>query len=129
MKRRIRATDAQPDLRKAFNQMSAALKNAKQDMEVSFKPFKRDRSLEQNARYWSILNNAAAQIGVDSNSLHQEAKYTYLGYREIEIAGNPVIILNSTTKLNTKQMTDYTDQVEAWLACEHGVTYEGNWHE
>lgn len=128
MKRRIPAgKDALPSLRIAYKQMSAAVENAKQEMEVLLRPYKRDRSLEQNARYWGILNNAAVQLGVESNSLHQEAKYTFLGYREMEVNGHPIVILNSTTRLNTKQMTDYTDQVEAWLACEKGVTYEGNW--
>jgi hypothetical protein len=48
--------------------------------------------------------------------------YKFLRY-QTEIAGNPVELVKSTTKLNTKEMTEYQEHIEQW-ASQLGWSWE-----
>ena len=73
------------------------------------------RSLEQNERLWSLYGSIANYIGEDSQTVHELMGYKFLRY-QTEIAGNPVELIKSTTKLNTKEMTEYQENCERWAS-------------
>jgi len=73
------------------------------------------RSLEQNERLWSLYGSIANYIGEDPSTVHELLGYKFLRY-QTEIAGNAVELVKSTTKLTTKEMTDYQENCERWAA-------------
>lgn len=73
------------------------------------------RSLEQNERLWSLYGSIANYIGEDPSTVHELLGYKFLRY-QTEIAGNAVELIKSTTKLTTKEMTDYQENCERWAS-------------
>jgi hypothetical protein len=73
------------------------------------------RSLEQNERLWSLYGSVANYTGEDPSTIHELMGYKFLRY-QTEIAGNPVELVKSTTKLNTKEMTEYQENIERWAS-------------
>jgi hypothetical protein len=73
------------------------------------------RSLEQNERLWSLYGSIANYIGEDPSTVHELLGYKFLRY-QTEIAGNPVELVRSTTKLDSKQMAEYQESCERWAS-------------
>lgn len=103
-------------------------------MEVLIRPHKRERSLEANALYWRWLTTIADSLGSSKDELHEQFKRRFLvpilirddsGFAEMVQAVNAVekaqqeplkrqiVRLVSTTGLNTKQFTEYLNEIEA----------------
>lgn len=103
--------------------------------ELVLRPYKRNRSGEQNRYYWVILGHISISLGSSKDELHEEYKRRFLvpillrddeQFRELVGAikavpsyGNiarKVIGLLSTTSLNVGQMSEYIDEVIAHAA-------------
>jgi hypothetical protein len=83
--------------------------------QVSVKPFKSTRSTEQNSRLWKLYTELGQYIGHSPDEVHQLMGYKFL--RELKTVNNePLEVIKSTTKLNTKDMTDYQDAIVRWAA-------------
>lgn len=97
--------------------------------EVTVKPFKKRRSLDQNARYWWLLATISTQVSDETGkkyapeTWHEYLKAEFLGKDTILIDGSPKLVHRTTTKLNVMDFMDYMTQVEAW-AVEHGVRFD-----
>lgn len=89
---------------------------------VNISEEKATRSLEQNERLWALYGSVANYIGEDPHTVHELMGYKFLRY-QTEIAGNPVELIKSTTKLNTKEMTEYQENIERW-ASQLGWSFE-----
>ena len=94
---------------------------------VEIQPYKKTRSLEANARYWSILTELAVGMARqmdgewhDPEVWHQHFRATFLPCNTLHIDGEDVRIPKSTTKLKTAEFSDFMAQVEAW-GVEHGA--------
>lgn len=112
---------------------------------VTIKPQSTKRSLNQNALYWDWLTEVQNKTGQDKEDLHFEFKKKFLisilrrddeGYAEMchaitllkqseseqyEAVANGVIRETSTTRLNTKQFTEYLGLIQAYASKELGV--------
>lgn len=78
------------------------------------------RSMSQNKLYWMWLSCIQADTGNFREDLHEEFSRMFLPkvtriYRDEEIE-KPI----STTKLDTKQFTDYLDRVQQFASVEFG---------
>ena len=91
--------------------------------QVVISQYKRDRSLEQNARVWALHNIAAKFLGDDADILHHIACKQYLGVRVVERGGKTWEMVNSTTnyydpetmttrKLTVEEMGDFMTRLE-----------------
>lgn len=96
--------------------------NLPYEVEVSLKPFKSNRSNSQNNYYWgevipkaSLGFSEAWGQNLTSELTHETLKSMFLG-RDIENreTGEVVRITRSTSKLNSKEMTDYIEQIRSW---------------
>ena len=74
---------------------------------------KLNRSLEQNERLWELYTSIGNHLGIEKDKIHELMGYKFLRY-QTEIAGMPVELIKSTTKLTTSEMTDYQHQIEVW---------------
>ena len=82
---------------------------------IKASPFKSTRSTEQNSRLWKLYTELGKYIGEEPDEVHQLCGYKFL--RELKtVNGESVEVIKSTTKLNTKEMTEYQDAIERWAS-------------
>jgi len=96
--------------------------------EVVFRPYKHKRSIEQNARYWAILNDIADQLKPDGREYspevwHEYFKSKFIGKDTVEVNGDVVLVPKSSTKLNVEDFGIFMTKVEVW-AVNNGVQFE-----
>ena len=80
---------------------------------VSAKIKTTSRSIEQNSRLWKLYNALGMYIGEHQDKVHDLMGWKFLRYQD-EISGESVELIKSTTKLSTKEMGEYQDQIEQW---------------
>lgn len=144
-------TDSRKDFRvvayspACMNRCVRILNNFKPDeknqIEVIIRPYRKNRSREQNSLYWKWLGEISLETGEDTESLHETFKRKFLapilkrddeGYRDLSVElqtlrGNGqhesadrigLILLSklSTGALTTKQFSEYLDYIEKHAA-------------
>jgi transcription-repair coupling factor (superfamily II helicase) len=93
-----------------------------QKWKIKIELYKFTRSTEQNSRLWKLYTELGQHIGHSPDEVHQLMGYKFL--RElITVNGDSVEVIKSTTKLNTKQMAEYQDNIERF-ATEIGYFFE-----
>lgn len=93
------------------------------EYEIHIRKRKTKRTLEQNARLWSLYRSIGDWIGVTDDEMHEYMGNKFLKYVRT-INGEDVISIESTTKLDTKKMTEYQEKIEAWAATELGWSWD-----
>ena len=99
-----------------------AMSKTKHPMQVDIQPEATKRSLQQNRRYWAVLNQISEQAWVEgrqysSECWHELAKRKFIGC--IDLPGGGLLAM-STTGLSTKEFAEYCQRVEAWAQTELG---------
>ena len=88
---------------------------------ISIKPNKMTRTQKQNAMYWAILEQVRKETGNTKDAIHDHCRKEFLETRIEEVASKPVVVLKSTTSLNTKEMGEYCDEVISWVENDLGI--------
>ena len=88
-------------------------------MELTIKPHKKNRSLEQNALYWKWMMICADELGYTKEGMHQTFMRELLAPIIIDTPSGDVMEY-STRKLNVKEMSSYMEQV-SFTAVAYGV--------
>lgn len=98
--------------------------NPDKPLVLTVEPYKKRRSLSQNALMWSwltkIVDAISQHTGHDTDELHSFFKSKYLPARTVEIGGE-VRQYYTTTKLTTAEMTAYLDKIYAFATQELGL--------
>lgn len=79
------------------------------------------RNLSQNDKYWALLEMLSDYLGYTKKELHELLKWKYLKYAK-EVAGQPIVVVPSTSDLDTGQFADYISDVIRF-ANEYGCTF------
>jgi hypothetical protein len=87
---------------------------------VEFKMYRRQRSLRQNKLYRLWLRCIKDETGNSEEALHLYFKEKYLAYNHIDIFGSEVILRQSTRKLDTKEFTEYLENIRVEML-EQGI--------
>jgi len=87
---------------------------------AEFKVHRQKRSLKQNRLYHAYLNMIESDTGNDHDAMHEFFKRKLLSWTCHDIYDEEIPIVQSTTKLNTKEFTDFLDKVKAFMM-EQGV--------
>jgi hypothetical protein len=74
---------------------------------------KANRSLEQNERLWELYSSIGNHLGIEKDKIHELMGYKFLRY-QTEVAGMPIELIKSSTKLTTSEMTEYQQQIEVF---------------
>ena len=74
---------------------------------------KSNRSLEQNERLWELYSSIGNHLGIEKDKIHELMGYKFLRY-QTEVAGMPIELIKSSTKLTTSEMTEYQQQIEVF---------------
>lgn len=84
---------------------------------------KSKRSIDQNSRYWKFLTDFGRHLGYEAEELHELCRFKFL--REyVDIGGERLERLKSTTKLTTAEFSEYMDAIDRW-AVSLGFVWEG----
>ena len=86
-----------------------------QAWEVEVKPFQFNRSVEQNKRYWKLIEELGSFLGYDAGEMHELLKYKFLSYKQ-EMLGDEMVVVPSTSKLTIKEFVEYLDKVERFAS-------------
>ena len=70
------------------------------------------RTINQNKLYWLYLKLIEDETGNDSQEIHEYFKRIFLPPRFISVFNREIKIPASTTKLDTKEFTDYIAKIE-----------------
>ena len=79
--------------------------------EIEIKPFKFSRSIQQNKRYWKLIEELGNFLGYDDQEMHELCKYKFLSYKH-DMLGDEMIVVPSTAKLTIKEFVEYTSKIE-----------------
>lgn len=112
-----------------YNNLGAWLE-ANAELEVCIRPYNSKRSIEQNRRLWKIYAKLADEAWVNgrrysAETWHEYCKGMFLGYELKAMPdGTELKTPISTTTLNTAEMTDYQNRLQAWAAGNFGLIWE-----
>ena len=101
-----------PDDKQKVKDYIDRLPDKQYDVEIRLR--RKKRTLDQNALYWAHLSCISQETGNSTEDLHEYFRQKFLGCeKHIVQVGNEdsVVVRRSTTKLDTKQMTEYMDKV------------------
>lgn len=91
------------------------------EFELTIRQKKSQRSLNQNAYYWSvvieILRDHFGYEEDESEEVHDGLKLKFLRIHE----GKALETVRSTTKLNTAEFEDYLEKIRRWASKDHGI--------
>lgn len=87
---------------------------------VEIKEYKKNRSLEQNSLHWDRLDVIRLHIAdstgqvYSQEELHDFFKSKFLPIKFIDVGGEIVEVRRSTKKLNTKEFSEFMDQIDRY---------------
>ena len=91
-------------------------------LRVTVEIWRNPRTVDQNKRYWRILNliAAAAPPHLDGQWYAPEVWHEHFKRKFLGVQPGPFgdVVPNTTTKLSTVEFSGYCDQIEAWAAGE-----------
>ncbi len=87
--------------------------------EVTIAPYRRRRTLSQNALMWTWIHRVAAAVsdhtGMDADDVHEFFKHKFLTPKIIEIGGETVERYSTRDK-STAEMSAYMERIYAFCA-------------
>ena len=78
------------------------------------------RSINQNALMWSWFECLAHETGTDRNDFYDFYRELFLS-RTVTINGKETAVSSGTSKLDTKQFTEFLNKIQADAASEFGI--------
>lgn len=91
---------------------------------ITIEPYRKKRTLSQNALMWKWINEVAQYVheatGQDSDDVHEFFKVKFLPARIVELGGE-IIEWRTTTRLTTAEMSEYMNKIYAWVTTELGL--------
>lgn len=126
---RLTKDNKRPLMTTIYNNLGAWLE-ASAELEVCIRPYNSKRSVEQNRRLWKIYGELSDKAWVNgrrysAETWHEYCKGMFLGFELKAMPdGTEVKTPISTTTLNTAEMTDYQNRLQAWAAGNFGLIWE-----
>lgn len=126
---RLTKDNKRPLMTTIYNNLGAWLE-ANEELEVCIRPYNSKRSVEQNRRLWKIYGELADKAWVNgrrysAETWHEYCKGYFLGFELKAMPdGTELKTPISTTTLNTAEMTDYQNRLQAWAAGNFGLIWE-----
>lgn len=108
------------DLVKAANEIRQVW-DKKTPHVFTWKAYRRRRSIPQNNLYWKWLSCIEEETGNDKNDLHWVYRCRFLGFVQVTVMDEEVMVPRSTTTLDTGEFTVYLDKI-------HGLATQYNIH-
>jgi len=81
----------------------------------------KNRTIDQNSLMWLWLACIQDETGEDKQNLHEFFKSKFLGFKNQLFNGEEYQVKETTTKLNTTEMTNYLDNIKRFASVELGI--------
>lgn len=88
---------------------------------VSIRPYRKKRTLDQNALIHGWFAIIARETGNDPGDVKEALKTEFLPPRFVELNGKTVEVRRETSKLDTKELAEFANRIQAWAAQEFGI--------
>lgn len=89
------------------------------DVSITLK--RKVRTLPQNRLYWLYVTCISDETGSSKDDIHMFFKTTFLRSSDLVVGDSIIPQTSSTTKLNTKQMTELVNQIVVFASSELGI--------
>ncbi len=89
--------------------------------QMELKPYRKNRSRAQNKLYWKWITCIGDEIGYESDELHAIMADKFLPDEVVEYGGKQIKKDKSTSRLNTKEFTEYLEKIDRFAAAELGI--------
>ncbi len=89
--------------------------------DVSIKRHRERRTIDQNRLYFLWLACISNETGHSKDDLHDYFKQSYLGFEQRAVLNGKIHVNPSTSALDTKQFTDYLEQIQVFANTELGI--------
>lgn len=90
-----------------------------QDAFLIIKPYKDNRSDNQNRYYWGVVIKLLAdELGYLPEEMHEVLKQKFLVSRIVKVGNTEYSIPDSSSTLNTTEFEDYLSQIRTWASQE-----------
>lgn len=103
---------------KSFEYLCSLLRNGVYTVKITRRV--EPRTIPQNALMWMWYKCMEENTGTPKDDFHDYYKAKFLS-RQVVIGNRWVTVVGSTTDLNTLQMTNYLNKVQADAATEFGI--------
>ena len=107
---KVTSTEELEHVRKQIGELDLS-----QAWEVEVKPFAFNRSVQQNRKYWKLIQELGSYLGYDEGEMHELMKYKFLSYKQ-DMLGDEMVVIPSTSKLTIKEFVDYLSKVEVFAS-------------
>lgn len=111
--------DGKVSVDKDFNLVCSLLRNGVYKVVITRKT--EQRTISQNALMWMWFKCMEDYTGQSKEDFHDYYKRKFL-MRQINMRGYIVDVVGGTKELNTIQMTDFLNKIQADAATEWGIT-------
>ena len=105
---------------RAIQRIKAIKPDQEKPLAIWIGPYKKIRSLEQNALYWKLIGIVADATGHSKDVLHQFFKRNAFGVHIHDVAGNAVEVVPSSAKVSKGDFSELIEHVQAFIA-ENGI--------
>jgi hypothetical protein len=105
---------------RAIQRIKAIKPDQEKPLAIWIGPYKKIRSLEQNAAYWRLIGIVQDATGHDKDSLHQFFKRRAFGVGVTQIGGEVFECVPSSAKATKGDFSELIEHVQAFIA-EHGI--------
>lgn len=112
---------AQPHDKQAVKEYIDRLADGK-NFDISIVLHRERRTIDQNRLLFLWINCISGETGQDKDDLHTYFKHKFLQPDFIRVFGQQIYITPTTTTLDTKQFTDYLNNIQIFAAAELGIT-------
>jgi len=66
---------------------------------------------QSEKKYWKLIEELGDFLGYNTDEMHALMKYKFLSYKQ-DMLGDEMVVIPSTSKLNSKDFEDYLTKVE-----------------
>ena len=70
---------------------------------------------QSEKNYWKLIEELGDFLGYEADEMHALMKYKFLSYKQ-DMLGDEMVVIRSTSKLNSKDFEDYLSKVEEFAS-------------
>jgi hypothetical protein len=105
---------------RAIQRIKAIKPDQEKPLAIWIGPYRKIRTLEQNALYWRLIGRISDATGHDRDVLHIFFKRRAFGAQVEQIGPEMVEVIKSSAKASRGDFSELIEHVQAFIA-EHGI--------
>jgi hypothetical protein len=104
----------------AIKRIQAIKADQENPLAIWIGPYKKIRSLEQNALYWKLVGLVVSATGHSKHTLHSFFKREAFGVLVESVGGKEIEVVPSSSRVSRGDFSELIEHVQRFIA-EHGI--------